>query len=84
MSRAVAGISCMRPVAPFSETARGLKFDSAAITAFSSGGATPWRSAAERMCSSHSYVRRSSGGGRPFSAIRWTPGLWYVGIRTRR
>src|SRR6266567_1309263 len=45
MSRAVSGMSCMRPVAPFSETAPGLKFDSTAITALRSGGASPYSSA---------------------------------------
>src|ERR1051326_2882113 len=50
---AVAGMSCMRPQAPFGETARRLKSDSARIIALTSAYSTPWRAAISRMRSSY-------------------------------
>ena len=44
---AVAGMNCMRPVAPAEETAEELKFDSVLATAASSAGSIPWRAPAE-------------------------------------
>ena len=44
--RAVAGMSCMSPMAPLRETARGLKFDSTLITARTSSASTLCRAAA--------------------------------------
>ena len=51
MSLAVPGMSCMSPTAPFSETARALKFDSTAMTARSSSSGSWYFSAACRTCS---------------------------------
>src|SRR6266403_1596882 len=50
---AVAGMSCMRPQAPFDETARRLKSDSSRIIALTSAYSTPWRAAISRMRSSY-------------------------------
>ena len=47
--RAVSGISCIRPLAPLGDTARGLKPDSTAITAASSDSGSAWRCAAARI-----------------------------------
>ena len=46
MSRPVAGMICMRPVAPLGDTAPALKRDSTAATALTSEGSMPWRRAA--------------------------------------
>src|SRR4051812_20001962 len=44
--RAVCGISCINPMAPFRETALGLKLDSTFTTARTRFGSTLWRLAA--------------------------------------
>src|SRR5215472_7956905 len=48
-SRAVSGINCIRPMAPFEEIASQLKFDSAATILFTNAAGTPCFLAAPRM-----------------------------------
>ncbi len=52
--RAVAGISCISPWAPFEDTARWSNSDSAWITALTRSVETPNAAAASKMCRSHS------------------------------
>src|SRR6266404_9251412 len=44
-SRAVKGISCINPMAPLLDTARGLLFDSVPMIAFTKLASTSWRRA---------------------------------------
>jgi len=46
---AVSGMSCIRPRAPFGDTARGWKLDSTRMTDSTSAGARAWRAAASQM-----------------------------------
>ena len=50
---AVKGMSCMRPRAPFEETARASHSDSTWITALTSAELTPWWAAASSTCWSY-------------------------------
>ena len=51
MSLAVSGISCIRPMAPFFDLARGRNADSAWITARTSAGSIPYLLVAARISS---------------------------------
>ncbi len=59
--RAVAGMSCMRPRAPFRDTAVGTPFDSARMTAAMKDGSTPCSFAAARICEEYGEEREGRG-----------------------
>ncbi len=54
--RAVPGISCISPRAPFGESAFGLKFDSTSMTLLTRRGSTRSRSAWRRIASSNAVA----------------------------